>query len=375
MGKKYVLIAVKNILEDGNYIMNKAIHGLSDYKKYSLRKFLFGIILFIIVVILSFISINLGSTNIKLIDIINALLRGSFSSSAAVVWNIRLPRILAAIIAGVGLAVSGCVMQNNLNNPLASPSTLGISNAAAFGANIGIIVLGAGGIGSNASDAVKINNPYLVGICAFSASICAVLIIIFLARLRGFSSESIILSGVALSSLFSAGTILIQYFAQDTQVAAAIFWTFGDLGRISWNELCILLIVTLIAFVYFMFRRWEYNAIENGNESAKSLGVNVENIRLGGMIVASLVTAVSVSFVGIIGFIGLISPQIVRRILGSDYKFLIPISAIIGAAILLSADTLARIVISPIILPVGAITSFLGAPVFFYLLIRGDNKS
>ena len=356
-------------------MINNKIDGVEDYKKYTLKKILIGVVLFSIVVILSFISINLGSTHVRLSDMINEFLGNSSNNSAAVIWNIRLPRIAASIISGAGLAVSGCVMQNNLNNPLASPSTLGISNAAAFGANFAIIVLGAGGIGSNASDAVKISNPYIVGICAFAASICAVLIILLLAKLKGFSSESIILSGVALSSLFSAGTILIQYFARDTQVAAAIFWTFGDLGRISWNELFILGIVTLISFMYFMFRRWEYNAIESGRDSAQSLGVNVENIRIGGLVIASLITAICVSFVGIIGFIGLISPQIVRRILGGDYKFLIPISAIMGSVILLAAETLARIIISPIILPVGSITSFLGAPVFFYLLIKGDKKS
>jgi iron complex transport system permease protein len=195
-----------------------------------------------------------------------------------------------------------------------------------------------------------------------------------LAKLRGFLPESIILAGVALGSLFTAGTTLIQYFADDVEVAAAVFWTFGDLGRISWKEVLIITMVISLAFIYFMFRRWDYNALDSGEESAKSLGVNVERVRLGGMFVSSIITAVSVSFLGIIGFIGLISPQIVRRVIGGDHRFLIPISAIMGSLLLLFSDTLARTVIAPVILPVGAITSFLGAPLFLYLLLRGYKK-
>jgi iron complex transport system permease protein len=291
-----------------------------------------------------------------------------------VIWHIRLPRIIGAIVAGAGLSVAGCVMQNNLRNPLASPSTLGISNAAAFGANIAIVILGAGSIQSSSTDAVIINNPYIVTTSAFICSMVATMVVLMLAKLRGFLPESIILAGVALGSLFTAGTTLIQYFADDVEVAAAVFWTFGDLGRISWKEVLIITMVISLAFIYFMFRRWDYNALDSGEESAKSLGVNVERVRLGGMFVSSIITAVSVSFLGIIGFIGLISPQIVRRVIGGDHRFLIPISAIMGSLLLLFSDTLARTVIAPVILPVGAITSFLGAPLFLYLLLRGYKK-
>lgn len=349
-------------------------NGIASYKKYTSKKIIAGISLFIVVLILSLIAISAGTTDLSPFDVFMAFIGQGSESSHLVIWRIRLPRVIAAIIVGAGLAASGCVMQNNLNNPLASPSTLGISNAAAFGANIAIILLGAGGIGSSSADAVNISNPYIVTICAFAASMASVFVILLLAKCRRFSPESIVLAGVALSSLFSAGTILIQYFADDVQVASAVFWTFGDLGRISWNEVTILTVVSILSLIYFMFRRWEYNAIDCGEEGAKSLGVKVENVRLGGMLVSSIITAVSVSFVGIIGFIGLISPQIVRRIIGGDHRFLIPISALMGSVLLLIADTAARTIVSPVILPVGAITSFLGAPLFFYLLIRGSDR-
>jgi iron complex transport system permease protein len=265
-------------------------------------------------------------------------------------------------------------MQNNLRNPLASPSTLGISNAAAFGANLAIIVFGAGSIQSTGTDAVIINNPYLVTVFAFVWAMIGTVIILMLARFRGFSSEAMVLAGVALSSLFSAGTILIQYFAQDVQIAAAVFWTFGDLGRASWREVAILASVISLAVVYFILRRWDYNALDSGEETAKSLGVHVENVRMGGMFVSSLITAVAVSFLGIIGFIGLVGPQIMRRIVGGDHRYLIPASALTGSLLLLVSDTLARTVVSPVVLPVGAITSFFGAPLFLYLLARGYQK-
>ncbi len=354
--------------------IKEEFNGISNYKKYTKKKIMIAAMLLLLGAMLVAISVNAGSIKLNLHEVFMSIMGSGTKVSSVVVWRIRLPRIISAIIAGAGLSVAGCVMQNNLRNPLASPSTLGISNAAAFGANIAIVILGAGSIRSTASDAVIINNPYIVTISAFICSIVAMIVILALAKSRGFSSESIVLAGVALGSLFTAGTTLIQYFAEDVQVAAAVFWTFGDLGRVSWKEVIIMTIVVLLSLIYFMFRRWDYNALDSGEEAAKSLGVNVERIRLGGMFVSSIVTATTVSFLGIIGFIGLISPQIIRRIIGGDHRFLIPISALMGAVLLLFSDTLARTVIAPVILPVGAITSFLGAPLFLYLLLKGGKK-
>ncbi|WP_432409155.1 FecCD family ABC transporter permease [Wukongibacter sp. M2B1] len=353
------------------YLDRDIIH---NYKSYTGKKSIIALFLLVGISILSIMAINAGSANINPYEIVKSIIGKGTDISNVVIWRIRLPRILGAIIAGAGLSVAGCVMQNNLRNPLASPSTLGISNAAAFGANIAIIIFGAGNIQSLSADAVIINNPYIVTVSAFVCSVIAMLVVLMLARLRGFLPEAIVLAGVALSSLFSAGTTLIQYFADDVEVAAAVFWTFGDLGRISWNEVSIMAIVIGLALIYFMLRRWDYNALDSGEESAKSLGVNVERVRLEGMLVSSIVTAVAVSFLGIIGFIGLISPQIMRRIIGGDHRFLIPMSAIMGSLLLLFSDTLARTIIAPIILPVGAITSFFGAPLFLYLLLRGYRK-
>lgn len=344
------------------------------YQRYTGRKNLALFVLAFLIVLVSVVAVNAGSINLNLYQVIQTILGKGSNVSDVVIWRIRLPRILAAIIAGAGLSVAGCVMQNNLRNPLASPSTLGISNAAAFGANLAIIVFGAGSISSARTDAVTINNPYLVTVSAFICSMIATVVILLLAGIRGFSPEAMVLSGVALSSLFSAGTILIQYFAQDFQVAAVVFWTFGDLGRVAWSEVIILASLVSLAFIYFLFRRWDYNALDSGEETAKSLGVNVERVRQGGMLVSSLIAAVAVSFLGIIGFIGLVGPQIMRRIIGGDHRYLIPASALVGSLLLLISDTLARTMVAPVVLPVGAITSFFGAPLFLYLLVRGYQK-
>lgn len=346
----------------------------NTYLRYTNRKRVVIVLLILLITILAVHAINAGSTHLTFHQVLQSILGQGTGVSDVVIWNIRLPRVLAGIIAGAGLSVAGCVMQNNLRNPLASPSTLGIASAAAFGANVAIIGFGAGTIQSTSTDAVIINNPYFVTISAFLWAMAAAVVILLLARLRRFSPEAMILAGVAIGSLFSAGTILVQYFAQDVQVAAVVFWTFGDLGRASWEEVYLIACLTGLAVVYFMTMRWDYNALDSGEENAKGLGVNVERMRLTGMFVSSLITAVAVSFLGIISFIGLVGPQIMRRIIGVDHRFLIPASALMGSVLLLASDTVARTILSPVVLPVGAITSFLGAPLFLYLLARGNSR-
>ncbi len=191
-----------------------------------------------------------------------------------------MPRIMTAIAVGFALALAGCIMQNVLRNPLASASTLGVSQGASFGAAFAIICLGAGSqVNSNMSgSAVSITNPYVVTICAFAGGIITTLVILGMARLRRSSPSSMILAGVALSSLFTGGTALIQYFADDVMVASVVYWTFGDLGRAGWNEILFMFILNLGCLMFFMYNRWNYNAIESGVETAKSLGVPVDGL-------------------------------------------------------------------------------------------------
>lgn len=345
-----------------------------NYKKYIKKKLLIIAALFVVTIGLIFYAINSGSFNLSISEIIGALIGQDSNNKATAVLNIRLPRILMAIISGMGLGVAGCVMQSILKNPLASASTLGVSQGAAFGAAIAITLFGAGAVNSTGADALNISSPYIVSICAFIGSMGATIVILFLSKYKKITPESMVLAGVALSSLFSGGTALIQYFADDVELATIVFWTFGDLGRANYKEIIIVTIITICAMFYFVINSWNYNALENGEQTAKGLGVNVNSMRLIGMVVCSMVTATIVSFVGIINFIGLIAPHIMRNFIGNDYRYLLPASAIMGGLLLLLSDTFARTIISPIILPIGAITSFMGAPLFLYILFKGGAK-
>ncbi len=347
---------------------------LHYYTRYIKRKWLILVLLALGVFTMSVIAVNAGSSSINPWEVIQTFFGMGSEKANLVIWQIRMPRIVTAIIAGAGLSVAGCVMQNNLKNPLASPDTLGVSAGAAFGANLAIIVFGAGTVMNTAGDAVAINNPYMVTVFAFVCSMSAAMIILALGKIRGFSPEAIVLAGVALGSLFTAGTTLIQYFAPDVKIAAAIFWTFGDLGRVNWNEAYIIASVVVCASLYFTYKRWDYNAMDNGEETAKSLGVRTERTRFLGMLISSIITSVTVSFIGIIGFVGLIGPHIMRRVIGADHRFLIPASMLTGSVLLLLADTAARTIIKPVVLPVGALTSILGAPLFIYLLMKGMKE-
>jgi iron complex transport system permease protein len=341
------------------------------YAGYLQRKVWFLLICCGVLVLLAFISIGVGSVMLPAADVWQTLIFHSTGNTEMIIWNIRLPRVLAAIICGAGLAAAGVVMQSVLHNPLSSPYTLGVSHAAGFGAAVAITMLGAGSLGRLLSDAVTVNDPYLVTICAFISSLVATAVILLVAHYRGASPEVMILVGVALAALFTAGTTFLQYFSSAEQVAAIVFWTFGDVGRATWSDLVLIAAVIVPSLVYFMVRRWDYNALDSGDETAQSLGISVGRVRTVSMLLASLITAVIVSFLGIIGFIGLVSPHMVRRVIGDDQRYLFPGSCLVGGILLLSADTAARLIIAPAVLPVGVLTAFLGAPLFMYLLIRG----
>lgn len=345
-----------------------------SYARYTGRKMLVITALGLAVLVLGMYAVSAGSADLSPAQVLMTLLGKTEGSFRIIIWNIRLPRVVAGVAAGVGLSVAGCVMQSILRNPLASPFTLGISQGAAFGAALAIVGLGAGSTQSTSADAVIIGNPYVVTLSAFFWSLAATLMVLLLARYKGVSPEAMVLAGVALGSLFAAGTTIVQYFAQDVQVAAVVFWTFGDLGRASWREVGIMTVVIGLALVYFILHRWTYNALDSGEETARGLGVEVEGVRLVGMFISSVITAVAVSFLGIIGFIGLVGPHMMRRLIGGDHRFLIPGAAVMGGLLLLAADTLARTIIAPVVLPVGAVTSFMGAPLFLYLLARGYQR-
>lgn len=344
--------------------------SIENYAGYIRHKKLFLMLLALITAVIALAAIACGSSGISLTQVVLTLLGKGTKQTRAIVINIRLPRIVTAVIAGLGLAVVGCVMQSLLKNPLASSSTLGVSQGAAFGAAFAIIVLGAG-MQSQTLDGVSFSNPMVISICAFAGSMMSTFVILGLSHIKKVTPEAMVLTGVALSSLFSGGTTLLQYFADDVKVAAVVFWTFGNLGSTSWREILIMAVAVFGALVYFMFNRWNYNALQSGENTAKGLGVDVDRMRLAGMIVCSFTASIIVAYIGVANFIGLIAPHLMRRIIGSDYRYLLPASAMAGSVLLLLSDTVARLAVKPVVLPIGAITSFLGAPLFIYLIFKG----
>lgn len=324
-------------------------------------------------VLVALFAISAGSLNIPLQEIAKAFFGGGDPTYQIAVVNIRLPRVLAAILIGAILAASGAVMQCVLQNPLASASTLGVSQGAAFGAAVGLVVFGGGIVNSgSASTAISIDNPYIVTTSAFFFGSVSTAVIILLSQFRkDLGPTGLILAGVALSALFGGGLTLLQYFADETKISSIVFWTFGNLGSAGWSEIAILAAVLAVSLLYYLLNRWNYNAMESGAETAKSLGVDSRGVMLVSLAMCSLSAAVAVSFVGIISFVGLIAPHIMRRFVGNDFRYLLPSAAIAGALLLILADTFGRLVIAPVILPIGAITSFLGAPMFLFLLLKG----
>jgi iron complex transport system permease protein len=340
------------------------------YREHTGRKktYILAGVLFLFAALL--LSLSIGSVDIPPLEVARTL-AGLSDRWDNIIWNVRLPQVLTAVVAGAGLAVAGVVMQSILRNPLGSPFTLGISNAAAFGAAFSVMILGTGSTHSHVGDAVTISNSYVTTAVAFLFSLLVTAVIIMFSRVRGTTPEVMVLVGVAMGSLFSAGTMFLQYFADDVQLASMVFWTFGDVARASWQELGLITVIVVISSFYFLLNRWKYNAIDAGDETAKGLGVNVEQVRLRGMMCSSLLTAIIVSFLGVIGFVGLICPHMTRRIIGDDHRFLLIGSMIIGALLLLCADTAARVMLQPYQLPVAVLTSFLGAPTFIYLILGG----
>ncbi len=321
------------------------------------RKMMVLLILAGVMLLLCVYAVTQGAYEIPIKTILKALTGKIRGTSGIVIRNIRLPRVIAAIVCGWGLSISGLTIQSLLKNPLGSPSTLGISHGAAFGAALSIVAFG--------------GKVFSVTMFAFGGAMAATFVILLLSGLKKLSPETIILAGVALSALFSSATILIQYLASETELAMVVFWTFGDVARSNWHEITLLSVCVAAATLFLIAIKWDLNALSSGEETAKGLGVNVEKIRIAGMIVAAFISALATAFHGIIAFIGLIAPHMARRLVGDDHGMLIPFSVVIGALLLLISDTLGRVFIGSGALPVGVITSFFGAPVFLYLLIRG----
>ncbi len=327
-------------------------------------------------VLLALAALFVGSSNMTFSESASALFGNGSPAQVRIIWKVRVPRVLAAIVAGAGLSVSGLIMQTCLNNPMASPSTLGVSNAAVFGANLSIIGFAGGFLstGHNVENYTAGMNPFAASLMAFVFSALSILLILGLCRLKSFRPGVVVLAGIAIGAVWTAATSILQFYATDVGLSAAVVWTFGDLGRAKYETDLIMAILVIAGIVFFMILSWRFNALLSGDAAAKSLGVNVDLLRFLSMLIASLITAVCASFLGIIGFVGIICPHTVKRILGQDHRVSIPASALFGSVLLLLADTASRSIGNGSALPVGAITSLLGAPFFLAIIFSRKEE-
>ncbi len=314
------------------------------------------------------ISLSVGSMEMSWGTLFSAVMKkvlpGHFAVDAfhyITVWDLRLPCIAMGMLVGVALGISGAGMQSILNNPLASPYTLGISSAAGFGAALAIL-LGAGAAGGW--------TPFAIAGSAFLFSCLAFSCIYFIARLKGSSAGTMLFAGIALMYLFSALLSLIQYFAPEEVLQQIVFWMFGSLAGSDWPRVFVVFVLVIAAGTVLAMNSWKLTALKFGEDVSKGMGIDTAKVRNTAMVCTSLLTAAAVCFTGVIGFIGLVAPHIARMLLGEDARFLFAGSAMIGAILLVTADTIGRSVFAPYLLPVGIVTSTIGAPFFIFLIVR-----
>lgn len=333
---------------------------IAEIQRYKVARWTIMITILVLALFVTIVAcLSIGVISIPLNQVITVLLGGGSETERFVIINLRLPRIILAAIVGASLAIAGATMQGLFRNPMASPSVLGISSGAAFGASLAIVL----GISWT-------SGAFAIPAMAFIFSFVTLFLVYAVSRNRSgyVPVETLLLAGIAIGSLFSALVSAMQYFAGD-QLSGVVFWMMGGLDEATWDQVLISITPVILGASVIMVLSRDLNAMMVGEEQAGNLGINVNQVRLVLLLAASLVTAMAVSVSGVIGFVGLIIPHVVRILVGPDHRILLPASVISGALFLILTDTLARTIIAPAELPVGIITALLGAPFFIYLLM------
>ncbi|MEW6326443.1 MAG: iron ABC transporter permease [Thermodesulfobacteriota bacterium] len=333
------------------------------YQQITGRKYAIVVSLAIAVVLMLFVDMAVGPAWLSITEILLAIWAPDsvWPATSVIVWNLRLPIALMAVVVGASLAIAGAEMQTILDNPLASPYTLGISAAAGFGAALALVL----GVGI-----IPYGEHFIVPINAFFFAMLTCLLIYAIARKAKLSAETMVLAGIAILFLFQSATALLQYIASEQQLQAVVFWLFGNLFRTTWLKLAISTTILIVTVPVLAKDAWKLTALRLGDEKAKSLGINVERLRLKVFIWVSILTGAAVCFVGTIGFIGLAGPHIARMLVGEDQRFFLPTSALAGAVLLSAASAVSKLAIPGAILPIGIVTSFIGVPFFVSLMFK-----
>ena len=330
------------------------------------RRKILGLVFYVaILIIAAGIGMGIGSMDISFTRVYEAIIDHLLhwgdeytSLDMRVVWNERLPRLLCAISIGLGLGAAGAAMQSMMKNPLADPYTTGISSGAGFGAILAIC-----------TGFMLIEGSYGIVINAFIFALVPAAIILFLSTFRKATTIMIILAGIAVMYIFNAMQSYLMMISDEQTTAAAFEWTVGTLNKASWDNFVIIFVISIVGSVILFIMARYLNALNSGDNYAKTLGINVERVRILVLVVVSVVSAGIVSFTGIIGFVGLVGPHMARIFLGSDNKFLVPGSMITGATLMVVADMLSKMFTSTPV-QIGIVTALFGGPLFLFLIMR-----
>jgi iron complex transport system permease protein len=342
--------------------------SFESYHSYVLRKWIFMIACIVICIVTMGYTLTVGSYNIGFFETYSILwehITGNVTDAMKdmIIVDYRMPRIIGGIIAGASLAVAGAAMQSTLMNPLADPYTTGVSSGASFGATMAMVL----GVSIGSGSLTIVLN-------AFVFSLVPTAIIVMFARMKASSPTVMIMAGIAVMYIFNAMTTVMMLMADPNDLQAVYEWQVGSLGRMTWDGVPVMVGVTVIGVIIVQFLSKKLNVLAAGDDMANSLGVSANNLRTIIMIVVALMAAAIVSFTGLIGFVGLVVPHVVRLFIGADNRYLIPASATFGAALLILADLVGRVIIAPATLQVGVITAFLGGPMFLWLILRKKSK-
>ena len=313
------------------------------------------------------VSLPLGDTLLAALRLLGLPIDGEgLQQAELILGQIRLPRSLLGLCVGIVLALSGVAMQGLFRNPLADPGLVGVAGGAALGAAIAIV---GGSMIGGLPPAIA---PYLLSLCAFTGGLIVTAVVYRFGRRDGQTNvATMLLAGVALTAMSGAGVGLFTYLADDATLRSLTFWNLGSLNGATYPRLWPLLLITLGIAIWLPRRASALNALLLGESEARHLGFNVERIKLELVLCTALGVGAAVAAAGLIGFIGLVVPHLMRLLVGPDHRVLLPASLLAGASLLLLADLVARLVLAPAELPIGIVTALIGAPFFLYLLVRG----
>ncbi len=342
--------------------------SFQDYRRYVARKWVFMAICVVVTVLVMGLAVTYGTYNIGFLEsyqIIWDHINGNIVNTTKdhIIVNLRMPRIVVGIVAGAGLAVAGAVMQSTLMNPLADSYTTGVSSGASFGATLAMTM---GMTAASGSHAIVVN--------AFLFALIPTAMIIATSKMKNASPTTMIMAGIAIMYIFNAFTTVLMLWADESTLAEVYQWQVGTLAGTSWDEVPIMIVVVLIGIIAVQLLSRKLNVLATGDETARALGVDASTMRIILLTIVALMAAAVVSFTGLIGFVGLVTPHIVRIFIGADNRYLIPASALAGSALLVTADLLGRAILSPVVLQVGVVMAFIGGPMFLWLLMRKDSK-